>query len=286
MAAEKNLFDIEGLVSKPGNGINEDLIGHTESCIWILDGATGISDKQILPGSSDASWFVHSINDTLRKCLNEDSPIQDILKKVIELVIGKFKRDVVINDYIEVELPSASFAIARFNELSIELVNIGDCQVLYQRTDGTVNVFGTSRVKEFDQIVIDELLKLKSIGYANYEDILIELKKIVLKNRELKNTEDGYWILDLSHRALPHLQIENLLVKDTRKLLFVSDGLYRLVDTYHTYDDEELLNTAANSGLQYLYDKLRQIEKGDPCCESYPRIKLQDDASGLLVSFN
>jgi len=65
--------------------------------------------------------------------------------------------------------------------------------------------------------------------------------------------------------------------------LLVSDGFYRLVDTFRVYPDAPaLLGAALERGLAALLAELRMLEDADPECIAYPRIKPKDDATVLL----
>ena len=277
-------FIVLDSISKSGGKSNDDLIGITESCVWLLDGATGLTDNNILPGTSDAKWFVQAVSRNMVDNLQKDLSLNIILENVINAVIKEFEGEVNNESIEDIQKPSASFTIARIAGECVELGNIGDCRAIYKNCEKEVGSFGTSRVTELDQFVVNRMVELKQKGSINDDEIWLKLKDILYRNRNLKNTDEGYWILDLTLRPIPYLQKISIFTEDIEEILLVSDGLYRLVDTYHLYSDETFLNAALSLGLDGLYDKLRDIENMDSDCQLYPRIKPQDDASGLLVS--
>ena len=65
--------------------------------------------------------------------------------------------------------------------------------------------------------------------------------------------------------------------------LLASDGLMRLVDVFHRYTEIDLLHAAVSSGLDPLIRELRAIETADAIARRYPRAKVSDDATGLLL---
>lgn len=62
-------------------------------------------------------------------------------------------------------------------------------------------------------------------------------------------------------------------------VLLASDGLMRLVDVFRVYSAAELFAAARNTGLASLIQRVRTVELDD----AYPRAKVHDDASGLLL---
>ncbi len=68
--------------------------------------------------------------------------------------------------------------------------------------------------------------------------------------------------------------------------LICSDGLMRLVDVIRRYSVEELFEEAAARGLAALVDELRDIERSDPTCLTYPRAKQFDDTTAICLRSN
>ena len=68
-----------------------------------------------------------------------------------------------------------------------------------------------------------------------------------------------------------------------RRILLASDGYYRLVDHYGAVDDAELVRRTAALGADVMIEQLRAIEADDPLAMRYPRLKIADDATALLL---
>jgi serine/threonine protein phosphatase PrpC len=102
------------------------------------------------------------------------------------------------------------------------------------------------------------------------------------RHRALMNRPEGYWTTDLSGRGLDHIEIERMSARAGDHFLLMSDGFYRLVDTYRRYTYATLIEEAQR-GLPQLLRDLREIEDADPECRKYPRLKPRDDATAVLV---
>ncbi|ROM94302.1 hypothetical protein BK658_17205 [Pseudomonas brassicacearum] len=109
----------------------------------------------------------------------------------------------------------------------------------------------------------------------------------IRKNRSLMNTPDGYWILSPDGSGISHIESISIPYEKNIKILLTSDGLYRLVDTYCVYSESDFFKEAfSQDGLNNLIKELREIESSDGGGVLFPRVKLQDDASGLCINVN
>jgi hypothetical protein len=180
--------------------------------------------------------------------------------------------------------PLASFALIRIREGRIELANLGDCRILWKPPDGrAVKSFGSSRVTELDGNVVKEIERLHREGYTSRELVRQAIVPMIEANRKLKNTPEGYWILDVSGEGVSHLQTTVLDAADVETVLLCTDGYYRLVDTYHRRTDQSLLSDSVNNGVSAMIRELREIERMDEQCLKFPRMKPTDDATGVLA---
>jgi hypothetical protein len=69
-------------------------------------------------------------------------------------------------------------------------------------------------------------------------------------------------------------------------VLLASDGLMRLVDVFRLYTAVELFVAARDGGLAPLIRLLRTVEHDDIHGHRYPRAKVHDDATGLLLRWS
>lgn len=268
--------------------INEDITGYNTQAIWILDGATSISGRKKNIDNrleSDASWFVQKFSNAFSKLQTQEnltSAIKSILKKINEESVFFW------DDWNHLDIPSASFAAAFYSENKISLYNLGDCRVLYQIDHGKVQHFGQSNVVDLDHALLNQYRSLRQKStQSSHKDIWSELVPQIRFNRSLMNKETGYWILSPDAKGIDHLQKIEIEYHDHLKILLSTDGLYRLVDTYNLMDDEEFFNQAfQKGGLENLLNILRDTEINDLDATIFPRVKLQDDASAILLTMN
>jgi serine/threonine protein phosphatase PrpC len=272
------------VVSRTGRQVNEDLAGWTAAAAWVLDGTTGLTERRLLPGPSDAAWLVQAVDRQLRRQAGDES-LTALLRRIVQATRREFEAARIEESGAALERPAASFSLARLRRPGgrIELANVGDCRILYRDGHGRVAAFGSSPVTGFDRQVVEELVRLRGQGTLSYTEAWSRLVETIQRNRTYANREGGYWVLDLTDRWLGAVQRCFLPFAAGDCLLFVSDGFYRLVDTFGFHSDQSLFETALEEGLDELYRRLRAAELEDAECLRFPRIKVHDDATALLV---
>lgn len=266
--------------------INEDHIGNQEGRHWILDGCTSLVGRQFqvdCEKHTDASWFVQRFSNEFAKLDNHEEigiAISTAALAVRER-IRKFAPD-----WLTQDMPSASFACIRILNGSFEVSNLGDCAILYSIDDGPIRSFGNSDVTALDQELLKQYSELRRQG-VEHKDAAKRLYPSILKNRTLMNKPDGYSILTPDASGVSDLQVIRLKPSFSAKLVLMTDGLYRLVDHYHCLTESQIFEQSfERDGLDSLMSELRAIERSDPDCTRYPRIKFADDASAIAISWS
>jgi len=268
---------------EPSGAVNEDRWGaRDDKAVWILDGATGLAAERVLPGPSDARWFVEQIDGGLRgRAMSGNTPA-DVLRPIVRQTREAFAKAALRPDATAVDLPGGALAMLRLIEDRVELSSLGDCRIVHRDALDAVSCFGTSKVTALDDLLVEEVVRLQSLGLSQ-ETIWQRVLPTTRRHRALANQPDGYWRLDLDERALAHIEIKHRPARSGDDFLLLSDGFYRLVDVYGRYSYETLLGAAQQRGLAPLAAELRAIEAADPECRRFPRLKPRDDATAVLA---
>ena len=272
-------------LSVQGGKTNDDAAGFTEHSAWVIDGATGLTDKRQLPGISDAAWLAAEIHEFMQTALPPFDP-GAIMTALSDYVLEAFERERdtrLIGQRIE--LPSTALSFALLQEDTLLLGNIGDCRALVMRPGERLLRFGTSPNEAIEAKLIASLIEKqqgngKTIGEL-WQDMLPEIQEPRWRiNAPVE--EGGYGVVNPTDRWLPHVQFKSLKATPGTRLLLMSDGLERLVD-FGKYTYETLFEAAWDKGLTALVEEVRAAEAGDPDCRAYPRLKPMDDASAVLA---
>ncbi len=209
----------------------------------------------------------------------------DFFSKLYAHLISKFQQESLIPDFIPIEHPTACISMIRAATKDLELINLGDCKMLYRLNHEDIHSFGTSNIPDLDRKVIGEMIRLRNIQTISYADLWPYLTEVIKENRKKLNRSGGYWALDLTPRWLEKLETLKIPLDKFKKgdFLLMTDGFYRLVDTVKLYNENELFENATTIGLKPLLKKLREMENGDLECWQFPRIKPFDDVTAVLL---
>jgi hypothetical protein len=273
---------IEG-VCEPGGKVNEDIVGNSNTAAWVMDGATGLGDEQLLPGVSDAAWLVQRVDAFLRAHADDVAlGLPDLFTGAIEDVRMAYERSKLRDAKARYELPSAGIIFVRCTTSGIEYARLGDCTGVFSLGNMMVST-DQSRLRSLDEQVLDKMRALQRGRRRNYENLRRAIWDDLRANRDLANVEGGYWVLGIELEAARHVETGAIQSERPVTALLMSDGFYRAVDTFHLVAEDRLLTWAKDDGLSVILAEVRRLEDEDPECARYPRFKPKDDATALLL---
>ncbi|AOZ10457.1 hypothetical protein [Cupriavidus malaysiensis] len=275
-----------------GNQPSEDVCGYVADNksvhAWVIDGATGISPSLMLaPDHSDAEWYALRINWHLHRAIvchggSHDSDM--LLASAIDAANADFRA--LINDR-EADahlLPSASVILAKVQRQSggylVGFAKLGDCCGVLRTGPGQAHIVESTLGPSFD-LEFDALAARLAQTDGDSERrsaILAEISRRLLVRRKTMNQPGGYAI------AAPNwdsstLGFESFHSIEPPSLMLLSDGAARLVEKYRACTYEEALDEVFRIGGVGLIRKIREIERHDRTCQSWPRLKTSDDAT-------
>lgn len=284
-------FKLLSAVTEAGSKINEDAYGLWPSAdapraAWVLDGVTGINDRAVLPGPSDAAWFVAQVQQALPALLSgqPDMPIIDLISALArELDRRQSASWLDARGADGRETPAASFALVRLLGDEVEIARLGDCLVLLESSDGAVKVMEHPVLTQIAAETKRAVLDLRAIGVTDPRDIREQMMPRLRAQRLRRNLPDGYGVLAAEQSCISMMHVDRVPAHALRRVLLASDGYYRLVDHYDARNDAELMGETGRQGANALLKQLRAIEAADPLGAAYPRLKIRDDATALLI---
>lgn len=284
-------FTLLGAASIPGSVTNEDAYGiwpmaEAPRAAWVLDGVTGINDRALLPGPSDAAWFVTQVQEALPALLaaEADRPITALMTPLVD-ALGARQDAAWLSPAgaAGLETPAASLALVRLLGGEVEIARLGDCQVLLERVDGSIHVLDDPVLSGIEADLKARIIALRSGGVTGESAIRRAMLPTLRDIRRRRNAPGGYGVLAAERACLDLLRVDRFPADALRRILVVSDGYYRLVDVYGRMSEADLLQRSAEAGVEALLTELRAIEAADPGGARHPRLKMADDATALLL---
>ncbi|MGD9785231.1 MAG: protein phosphatase 2C domain-containing protein [Hyphomicrobiaceae bacterium] len=270
--------------------VNEDRAGASGRLAWVIDGATDILDRPLTAAASDASWIAGQLDHALSElhaAVRSHSDLVALPAQLSARMRHELSACASRMPAAAYENPSAAgIVLAHFGD-HLGYVQLGDCSLLVADASG-VRRFGPSDERAGDA-QLASAIEEQSRRMAERDGGMLaemQLRHAMLPTlraaRSHMNREGGYAILSIEPPPPALVLSGTFTPHGDCRLLLASDGLMRLVDVFHRYDDAKLMAAATAKGLAPLIAELREIEH-DESALARPRIKRSDDATGLLI---
>lgn len=265
--------------SDRGSPYNEDIAGSGAAGIWLLDGATGLAPSRF-DNSSDAQWLVRAFSDYFGQA---DGDTEHLLRGAIAAVRADYEAFGPLPEQLYA-MPSTGMALVRDWGDEIEIASLADVKAYVGFRDGTHKVIGGGQLEALDAALAEELARVQAAhGPLDLKDARAHVEPLIRTNREHMNRPDGYWVLSLDPVCLTGLEVTRFAKRDVAYILLATDGFYDLWERYEPKSYERVIGALATGKGEALMTRLRAIERHDEWGEQFPRVKLHDDASWVLI---
>ena len=280
------MLRLQDHVWDPTSPTNADAFFIAKGTAVLLDGAAPRGSARVSSEADDTVWLVRRFVEEFAT-QGAARPSGDVRARV-EAVRTTLRReyDALCRAAggVPAERPFACLAIAELEGSTLQLFNMGDLTTLVRTRDGTLQRFGESAVRELDRRALDELGRLLAAGVEPHAARRERVGPTILAHRAQRNQLPGYDVLDLEAGGAQRLEQRVFAAPGVRDLLMMSDGFYRLVDTFQRYTDATLFQAVEQRGLGALLDELRELEQDDAECARHLRFKAHDDATALWLA--
>lgn len=275
--------DYKILCNKGSAPYNEDIAGVTPYGAWVLDGATGLNNKNLVSKESDAKWYVTWWNEYLHENINENKSLKLIVSEGVDKIKDEYFGQVGDLKVESIDMPSCSAVIIKFHNDKIEYLLLGDCTFISQKENEQL-IIKDETVCKFDENVFESISKIKDIKKVSLEDKKLKVMPLIIENRLKKNRREGYWILEFNKEAIDNSVYGCINIDNGIKILLSSDGFSSVFDKYNLYNYREIINICDLYGLDYVYYKIRELENSDKEGLKFPRFKIGDDSSCIYLN--
>jgi hypothetical protein len=276
-------------ISDPGKQgrANEDRLGYNSHSAFVLDGATGLGDRQFMDGfGSDAAWIAEFGITRLAERLDDRADPATVLRQVSEEARDAFLA--VAGEQPRYAWPLCSLTGLQATPTGFRWFGLGDsCMYILHddgRSDFVIPIPGAYEWEQ--QQAAQHIARLGGIGAAGVANDDPQTVEDLRRGRARQNTPDGStWTFGIVPEAADHLAMVDVPTHGGgATALLCSDGLADLVALYKLYDPATLIQRAATAGLKSLVTELRQMERTvDPDGLKYPRYKQSDDTTAILL---
>ena len=276
-------------LSLPGseNRPNEDQMGWTAQCAFVIDGATGLGpDFVVGRHDSDAAWLATFAKVHFEEMIAPGRSMVDVVRSTNALARRIVSFAAKERDMPAWNLPIAGFQMIRIEDDDIVTYGLGDCTLIVCDSDGETAIHSAmpdnaAKEREAARRVIEEAGGLDKLPR------LIDDPALLARERAQRGTFNSsasqVWTLGSVPEAADHLVSARLGGGAPLTGLLCTDGFAALAMSYGIYEPRDLVDEARRNGLNRLSARLRDIERReDPDGRIYPRMKPSDDATAVL----
>lgn len=280
---------VQSLSRPGGQSPNDDRAngnaGAASGHAWVVDGATGVADRSYISSSdSDAAWLAARLDQLFADLPQTSEPLRVAMRRIIGRVRDDYLLETSLSSVPDYAIPSAAALYCGWEQsghrVHIRFSGLGDCSAIVREASGLLHIVGDLSSGGSDADMLERFGAFHGDHSASAE---AELREFLRSRRERMNKPDGYWVFSITPEAASHLTECTLCLRSPADMLMMTDGFARLIDHFEAYTPETLIDAALSRGLEPLYDELRALEAADPDCKTAPRVKLEDDASAVLV---
>lgn len=267
---------------------NEDfaLVSPAGRCAVLVDGATGLTKVNLVPGESDAAWYARTLTQHLLARLADPTvSTTDALVAAGTAAAEAYRLYPGATELSRIDEPNGSLAVVRWDDTTLEVSMLGDCTAAVTLRDGRVHAIHDDTLTKLD----DENYA-RMYAYATAHDTTMAIARRALNDRFIENRlkmnePDGYWAADISCRGMDHALTYTFPLADVASVCACSDGYADAVTMEVCGTVAELAaRVAAGEGAQ-VADELRRAETADAGCWRHHRSKTSDDATYFQLWF-
>ena len=266
---------------------NEDRAGAAGDLAWVIDGATVVVERPLTSSVTDADWIAARLDGALKDlAVAPPAELSHLPDLTAARLAAEFAHEAERTPIDKTEHPSASAVVVRACGAGIDYVSVGDCTLLVEGSNGFRRV-GVDAANAGDP----QLAKALETLHAEHSGLEAENARAriwpsIRAGRAAMNEPNGYGVFSITPTPRHFVQTGRIAMPACGHALLASDGLMRLVDVFRLYTALDFFAAARQDGIAPLIRKLREIESDDIQGHRFPRAKIGDDATGLLLTWS
>lgn len=251
----------------------------------IIDGGTSVAERDYIdPANGDVVWFVTRFVQALETAVASGLGQQAAVHAAVEAAYVEFRERSAGQEVPLYAWPIAALSWVQAHETAaghrFALYCLGDCKVLMRTPDGSIQDLDPF-VNPQEEILRVEILKLQAEGVQDAAARQARLLPMLRARREFQNSVAGTNSLCLRPNGPFGARSVAADAPAGSAVLCMTDGFYRLVDTYGLHTQASLFALCMKRGLQAALGELRAYEAQMHASAS-TTVKRADDASAIL----
>jgi hypothetical protein len=280
------MFTILDRISWPGSSekANEDACGDSGDWAWVIDTSIFPAIEPIMHEKSDAAWLAGFASRRLSDLAPHAENGVSLVRHVMEEARTAFMAVAPEERHDFLTWPVGAMTLVRYQDRRLDIWTFADTTAFVRQSDGSVLTVGAApELRTFEAAAAAKLLQASGATPRTISQTP-EFQAWLAERRQRQKQSRGLALLGLDPTAADRLRHETVPCTEGAEILLTSDGFSALVDLYGVLDARTLLEAAVASGLEPLAQRAREIEdRTDPDGKLYPRFKVSDDATAILL---
>ncbi len=275
MAKEIRISAVETLLERGSGTINEDILLQAGNLFGVFDGATSLERSGKSAGKTGGLLAAESAAQVFSRNGGTLSQLAAQANLTIRELMENSGVDLTSRQY----LWSTSCMVVRIDANEIEWFQIGDSLALLLYEDGSQRPIA-------DPIDHDRetLCLWKQCGPDATGTIGEHLADQILKVREGMNIH--YGVLNGEPQALDFIRHGRESLTGVTDIILYTDGLFLpRTDPGQPEDLADFARLYRQGGLKSVHRRVRELQRDDPRCTTYPRFKIHDDIAAIALKF-
>lgn len=269
---------------KGSRELNEDVlvVNEQNQVFAVIDGATSVTPYKNSKGETGGYIAANLLGSFLQNVDHVNSLENQVL--IANEALHKLMVESGVDTNKKTELWSAAFVAVHINETTLEYVQAGDCMLFAKYSDGQVRTITHDQVSRFDTKSLKKALEGKRAGYHDPSEVFQYILPTIRENRNMANTVDGYSVFNGNRRLADFMEKGTINLSGVERIYMISDGLFYPSASIEAKTDwEAMISKIDQLGILGYANEVIQLEESDPVCNKYPRLKISDDKTGIVI---
>jgi hypothetical protein len=256
---------------------------------WVIDGATSVAEENHVGArSGDVAWYSNALSQAISANADRGLSAKALHARAVADVADLYAA--AIRDRIEpVPLhaqPLAAITIVRItgsgDACRGDLFHLADCPAFtLDRSGHVVRVTAGDGAAEAG-VVARVVASQASHGFAP-KAIMAAQMPWLRERREIQLRRNPLEVsTPVAGMAFAGWEID-LDLADVDAVVLMSDGFERYTTHYALGDDSAMVTEIAKHGPDAVLHRIREVERSDPTCRTFPRLKASDDATCVVL---
>jgi serine/threonine protein phosphatase PrpC len=268
-------FYVSKIYDKGSAAMNEDELLIKDTLFAVFDGATSLSGWKSVEGKTGARMAAEIAK---RIFSHNDGSLLELAKDANDALRCAMEKEGV--DVTKKEaLWSTTVAVVKIEGDMLQYLSNSDSLVLAIMRDGSYKLITPDHDHDVEMMVL-----WKDMAKKKIENIRSMLHDKIVALRQRVNRD--YGVLNGEKEALLFCHCGTFSLKDVKTVLLFTDGLFLpKTDPRAASDWRKFVSLYQEKGLQGLLQYVRDVQRTDPHCWTYPRYKQHDDVAAIAIEF-